>query len=453
MDIASIKEQFKKIITYSQGIPEPQIDSLFERWAQAKERFIEMFDGELIYEIPFELNFELEEQSKDIKFYDFLEKIEKTYRNIDLSEFLDRNKNGFFNNQVVQSVDPLIPVGMKLIKAMKYFEGNENTLRRIQDEASHIVQQKMISGKLCFSIHPLDFLSLSENDYNWHSCHSLDGDFRSGNLSYMLDECTVICYLKGNDEVELPNFPKDIKWNSKKWRVLFYVSTDENMVMASRQYPFSIQKAMDKALFEFKKLCYVNYNYCSWDDTYITFYKDKFNDYRCLRQPYLPYNDELIKFSDIVKIDKLSCQFNDIIDSSYYERPMYSINKMYGRYSDTLPQIKIGAGVECLQCGQVFIAKGEATMRCPECEVIYGTEINDIYGNCDCCGRRMILDDCHNVSTYDSVCQYCFENACFVCPDCGEICYNEEKCYDEKYEDYVCIRCYNERREQEQEEE
>ena len=79
MDIASIKEQFKKIITYSQGIPEPQIDSLFERWAQAKERFIEMFDGELIYEIPFELNFELEEQTVALmqeclqNFQDFLE--------------------------------------------------------------------------------------------------------------------------------------------------------------------------------------------------------------------------------------------------------------------------------------------------------------------------------------------------------------------------------------------
>ena len=28
-----------------------------------------------------------------------------------------------------------------------------------------------------------DYLSLSENAFNWRSCHALDGEYRAGNLS------------------------------------------------------------------------------------------------------------------------------------------------------------------------------------------------------------------------------------------------------------------------------
>ena len=82
-----------------------------------------------------------------------------------------------------------------------------------------ILQEDKIEGTLCFSVHPLDFLSSSENTYNWRSCHSLDGEFCAGNLSYMADSATMICYLKSDKEEILPRFPEDIPWNNKKWRV------------------------------------------------------------------------------------------------------------------------------------------------------------------------------------------------------------------------------------------
>lgn len=83
-----------------------------------------------------------------------------------------------------------------------------------------LIQEDKVTGILCLSIHPLDYLSLSENTYNWRSCHALDGEYRAGNLSYMMDNTTVVCYLKGEDEAELPHFPAEVKWNSKKWRML-----------------------------------------------------------------------------------------------------------------------------------------------------------------------------------------------------------------------------------------
>ena len=58
-----IKEQFREVIIHSQGIPNPQVDSLFARWESAKKKFIERFDG-LIYEWPEPVEFTLDEKEK-----------------------------------------------------------------------------------------------------------------------------------------------------------------------------------------------------------------------------------------------------------------------------------------------------------------------------------------------------------------------------------------------------
>ena len=42
--LKEIKRQFMEVIQYSQNIPEPQIDDLFDRWLAGKRDFIEVFD-------------------------------------------------------------------------------------------------------------------------------------------------------------------------------------------------------------------------------------------------------------------------------------------------------------------------------------------------------------------------------------------------------------------------
>ena len=46
-----IKQQFKEVIKYSQGISDPKVDRLFEDWEMNKSKFIKRFGG-LIYEQP-----------------------------------------------------------------------------------------------------------------------------------------------------------------------------------------------------------------------------------------------------------------------------------------------------------------------------------------------------------------------------------------------------------------
>ena len=137
------------------------------------------------------------------------------------------------------------------MKALKFFIDNEGALRHYQDRISNIIQANSFSGILCLSIHPLDYLSSSENMSNWRSCHALDGEYAAGNLSYMTDPSTIICYLKSNDEndVILPMFPPDVPWNSKKWRCLLHFSDDKDMMFMSKHYPFHLHSMQFQDLF------------------------------------------------------------------------------------------------------------------------------------------------------------------------------------------------------------
>ena len=51
MDL-TLKDNFNKVIQYSQNISEPQTDELLKKWYQAKKDFIFAFGDKLIYEFP-----------------------------------------------------------------------------------------------------------------------------------------------------------------------------------------------------------------------------------------------------------------------------------------------------------------------------------------------------------------------------------------------------------------
>ena len=51
-NLSKIKEDFDKVIQYSQSIPDPKTDRLFDVWMECKKEFIELFGGKYIYEFP-----------------------------------------------------------------------------------------------------------------------------------------------------------------------------------------------------------------------------------------------------------------------------------------------------------------------------------------------------------------------------------------------------------------
>lgn len=445
---SEIKEQFKEVIKFSQNIPNPQVDILFSQWYENKKDIIHAFGDKLIVEIP-NVHFHLDEKAKKRAYSEFIDNINLIFHNDELVQFLAaQDANSFFNNTIYKPYEKeniKIPIGMKLVKAFKFFEKDPKLLDTFQQQASRVIQEDKIEGTLCFSVHPLDFLSTSNNTYNWRSCHALDGEFRAGNLSYMVDNSTIICYLKGADDVILPMFPSSVPWNSKKWRMLAYISEEWDMLFMSKQYPYSIPEdnfimvvdMLGKALNINTKLDFTK----PMDDYILKMeLKDGSNYY--FNDKYLPIWGSLVPLEKIVSNGLYSLQFNDLLSSSTYKKPYYSIKHYYGWEPKTeFPKVTIGRKVDCLCCNENRIEDSNF-MVCNCCIDDLGLSEEECY-YCDCCGRTLYEGDDFSIVGDQIVCESCFDSQCFVCDRCGEPGFKENMHYDRKYEEYICTECYN----------
>lgn len=461
MEVNKIKEDFDKVITYSQGIKNPKTDRLFKIWEEKKKYFIRAFGNKLIYELPFDVSFEIGEKEKHDRIMRFADQVDSQWGYSALAQFIEKQEAGFFDNLTVADYEgwdgKTIHKGTKLVKAFNHFiKDNDRSLFDIQNEASRIIQEDKIKGTLCLSVHPLDFLSLSENTYNWRSCHALDGEYRAGNLSYMMDECTVICYLKGADDATLNGFGPEVKWNSKKWRVLLYFSKDKNMIIAGRQYPFESASGMNTVLnilLPSVNLITSDGRWTGWESALMNSltlddgYEVKFYS------RYLPIEDELIPIDDIFSDAKGSKQFDDVLSSSCYS-PIYAFkytqswmfesNKIYPATRKATTTFEIGNYTYCLQCGKEECLFGADSMMCENCELTYGQSENEMFCTCDCCGRRIFTDDATFIeNSQEYVCEDCLNKYYQRCECCGDWVPSDYIKYSEITQQYVCSYCLN----------
>lgn len=124
--------------------------------------------------------------------------------------------------------------GMKVSKAMGRLVSDNKERDLLQTEFSMITQGFKAQGTLVMSIDPIDILTMSYSPDNaWRSCHNIvNGEFRGGAISYVLDECSFISYVyssKGTCSIsglELPN---------KSWRVMGYLNS--GFIALSSHYP------------------------------------------------------------------------------------------------------------------------------------------------------------------------------------------------------------------------
>ena len=301
-----IKKQVAEVVSHSQCFDNPEVDKLIDTWLEAKRDFIEVFGGKTIWESPQPVTFKMSKEIREGRIDAFESYLVDQYGYDRLADFVEDNREGFFENQVIknsQYENKKIPAGAKLIKSFKHFVHGDSALHDIQSRASQIVQEDSVTGILCFSVHPLDFLSSSENTYNWRSCHALDGEYRAGNLSYMCDKSTVICYLRGTDNTKLPMFPAEVPWNNKKWRMLLHFSDNWDVIFAGRQYPFESSTAM--GLIRTYMLRLMGYDgdtgWCDWTDPLVCTVADSHNREYDLRDKYIMMRGKLVNLNDIIQ--------------------------------------------------------------------------------------------------------------------------------------------------------
>ena len=449
-----IKESFKKVITYSQGIRDPQVDDLFNQWEKNKKRFIDRMGGKLIWESDEEVSFPITDKEKRFMLDHFCTTIAEEYAT-KIGIFLgDVSYDDFFNNltskeyeiNVSDTQTITVPKGIKVLRAFNFFEDDEDTIKDLQQQASAIIQKNKIVGKMCISVHPLDYLSVSENTSNWRSCHALDGEYRAGNLQYMADSATVICYLKSTKNSILPNFPESVPWNNKKWRCLLFFSNDFNLLFAGRQYPFAIDDAFNLVRDMIKQAGLGKWS--NWNKDYLT----SFGEARNIMERLIPIANGMKSIYNIIIAPFNPLFYNDLLNSSVYTHPYYCYN--IDKYNFTTisgwttmkdTRINIGEKVKCLSCNERNLLYSEI-MTCPMCNPYLNTEYHEAqYIHCDQCGRE-IHKSMEALTAYEgenvrNLCEDCIKEITKPCLLCQGNFYKDYIDYDEQCHGFICEAC------------
>lgn len=442
----NLQEQVNEVIAFSQNSPIPgekfNSTELLNRWRAAKQPFIDKMGGRYIYTSPEKLHFSIDGEAKERLFDSFLE-VAPTQ----IYDFLEhQGSEAFYENRVKKKYvywadgdEQSIPAGMKLIKAFKYFyDSSENSeLRELQDKASMLIQETKIEGYLSVSCHPLDYLSISENNNSWRSCHALDGEWRGGNLSYMVDPSTLVCYLTSSppnqEHVSIPRFGQ-VQWNNKKWRVLLYFSPDNDIIYTGRSYPFDnseiLNYILDTLLAE-AGLIPSYHTFCPWTQDYTNLIGESIGNYTIPRDatarlyPLGTRNAPLIGMKKAIKEYPNFLGFNDLFRSHFYI-PRYTVmmNKNNAYYFPAhRTKTQIGDYVPCPCCGELEVTDS-SSLFCNRCKVQLFDEASDDWGRCSCCGQILPMEELVNASGYDGIelfCEDCAKTKAKACKKCGEV--------------------------------
>ena len=145
--------------------------------------------------------------------------------------------------------DLKLPRGMKPMRAIRkmleyYGCCDRKQFESYRDSVSRIMTDKCMDCDVTLSIHPLDFLSMSDNSCGWTSCMAwTGGGLMSGGVIEMMNSpFVVVAYVSDGTDYR-PGVP------NKTWRELIIVDPGK-FVIGSRQYPFS-SSGLSKSILEF----------------------------------------------------------------------------------------------------------------------------------------------------------------------------------------------------------
>ena len=457
-------------------------------WRDCKKKLFKLLDGQLIYSFPIELDKDeiiiRQELSDLISTHDFATMYDDLYyayldkltseerRNYNDHWGMLTTVSNLFSNKVpdpatILKEDPdtgvvkslKITPGMKIFRAIRkiidFLEPEDEEIHKSFEDFriahSMILNDKKLRGELCFSIHPIDFMTMSDNANNWSSCMSwVDGGcYHTGTVEMMNSNLVICVYLKSDKEFNFSlsknkHNEEDWIWNSKKWRQLFYCNKD--IIVSGKAYPFNSKDLTFIALNKLRELAKKNWNqeYKYGIEQYrdmihintlhkmnlnrmwakgmrnikhnIIFdtngmYNDMFND---RKTPYWCVRNKVKKNTMLNLSGKVRCaccgEYNVInqVDYDYldeYEREVENLSE--DDMDDYNSQYSGVKKVICRDCYQ--------STTCDLCDNIIGDELlkieNKIFYHAEV-GPQIIKT---------KVCKSCFTHNYVHCPTCGEL--------------------------------
>lgn len=417
INLDTITQQVAETLKFSQEYPfDLNCRPLVEQWFRAKKYFIDLFGGNTIVRSSKPVSIHLTHMQKVNKVKSFIQELEDNNVLTDeLRVFLTENMDGFFNNKVIAPCQSFgVQEGNKLSKSFKKFVQNPNTVRWMQDVASRYMQEDKIEGYLYLSVDPIDFLTISENNENWRSCHALDGDYRAGNLSYMVDNSTFIVYLASPKEQILDNIP--VKWNSKKWRMLAHTKWG-HCVYLNRQYPYSCDELVNQAAKLIEKYLpgfYTEPIECGFKIAHCTNKNFIFETLQMSLGGRVYDSEDIIDAQDYIG-------YCDLIDSGTYTTIAILNDEEFSSYINDIEHmsleeetrrfrrifsIKIGEPALCPCCGKEYICQQDSFL-CDECIALYDAD-EDFFLSCQCCRKKLNSDGAYFLKD-NCYCEKCYK--------------------------------------------
>ena len=422
---AQDKEYITEYIEKWGGINAPiklkaPLDYILREWNKSKQTLFNIFGEKLMLEKEIQVEDGDNKKIREINNYlnstnpgtDFINSVRKlftfngtyfedTYATYNLTqakqlftnrvakEFNYRNKDG----KIVK-----VPEGAKVMRVLQKIakEFDLPDFEIFRNHISRITEIRKSKIKFTLSIHPLDYMTMSDNANGWESCMNWTqgpGSYRAGTIEMMNSPMVVVAYITTK-----PYYPANtsIEWTSKSWRELIIVHP--NTICSVKSYPY-YNIAFDKALVNWladlveektewrynRKKPQENLESCSdikaWQDK-----EDKDNYF-------------LLHF-------ETNEMYNDFGNTDNYG--IFSINPPDNKYRTST--INYSGLMTCMCCGENgYWSDDTETVICEDCEP-------SIY--CCCCDERVNINDAIEVDG-EWVCEDCYNDLhrCMCCED------------------------------------
>lgn len=315
----------------------------------------------------------------------------------------------------------LVNKGAKISKLLgklaKFFELSETKYEEFRIAHSQFLNQDTIKGTLCLSIHPMDYVTMSDNDSGWDSCMNWqnEGDYRIGTVEMMNSPCVLIAYLRAKEDMEFGWGDKLSHWNNKKWRQLYIVTKD--LISNIRQYPWHNDELNGLCMKWIKDLATTN---LGWQYSNLCTYFNNFRD--------ADYNNFCLELSDEPYSIDIYCDkmYNDVYSKN--QKCFIGINAPHEI------EIDYSGYSECMNCGREISDISDTCMLlCDDCS-------NAL--RCSCCGDVIHNDDYYWIDDDTCLCYDCYAEKAGTCEDCGDAFYNEDLNEIRLYKDDKITWCY-----------
>ena len=393
------------------------IDDVLREWADSKQTLYHTLGNKFIVEFPIEYSRPISDIADDCwKETVYQSKFNKFLSNL-MSEFwcattvdsmfihnIDNMATNTINIEAPISVQHkltqktiVIQPGAKYFRTLHHLVKEcggkyDNIFEEFRIRISQITNQRSLKGTMCISIHPMDFITMSDNSYGWDSCMKWvddTGDYRIGTVEMMNSPIVVCAYLKGSEPFNFGWNKNDefTTWNNKKWRELFVVTPE--LITEIKSYPYDNEE-FTKAVMD-TLLALSKENDGNEYDTEVYWTRSTHVNSRGMRLQFGTYENGM--YNDF------GCYRNNKGHLMHYNSQIMENITDYNNYYITYSGAKT-----CMICG-ACIDDYNADPKEVVCEKHgYYTSTT-----CSCCGRRLVSDNIfYSDWTEQEYCEECY---------------------------------------------